>query len=338
MVSVLFADLVGYTTRSERLDVEDVEAFLAPYHDLLRAEVERTGGVVAKFTGDGVMALFGAPVAHEDDPERAVRCAIAICGAVADRRADESNPLRVRVGVTTGESLVMVDDHGAPDAVGDVVNTASRLESAAPVGGVLVDDWTYRATSRVIRYADAVQQVAAKGKTDPVPAWVALEPLSAVPEQVRADDQPLVGRADEMRQLEAVLGRSWREPSTQLVTVIGPPGIGKSRLLRELAERVAERPENGRWLRGRSLAYGDGVGFWALGEMVKDTAGIMESDPADTASTKLSQAFEAVVESERDRNWVDGHLRPLVGLESDTDAATRAEAFGAWRRYFESLG
>jgi class 3 adenylate cyclase len=336
VVSVLFVDLVGYTRRSERLDVEDVEAFLAPYHDLLREEVERTGGVITKFIGDGMMALFGAPVAHEDDPERAVRCGLAICSTLANVLPADADPLHVRVGVTTGEALVVLQETGMPDAVGDVVNTAARLESMAPVDRVLVDEWTYRATSRAIVYARSVE-VAAKGKSEQVMAWEAVEPVSAVPEQVRIEDQPLVGRLHEMQQLEAVLGRSWQDPSTQLVTLVGPPGIGKSRLLRELAAHVSGMAEQGRWLRGRSLAYGDGVAFWALGEIVKDVAGIQESDPADTATAKLAQSVEAIIDSDRDRTWVDRNLRSLVGLESDTDTETRGEAFGAWKLYLEGL-
>src|SRR4051812_23447772 len=174
--AVLFADLVGFTRRSEQLDVEDVEGFLAPYQALLGGCVERTGGVVAKFTGDGVMAVFGGVVAHEDDAERAVRCALAIRDGLADAEASAGEDrLRVRVGVTTGEALVSLGSGGAVDAVGDVVNTAARLESAAPADGVLVDEWTYRATSRAIRYEDAAA-VEAKGKTEMVSAWLAVEP------------------------------------------------------------------------------------------------------------------------------------------------------------------
>ena len=150
---MVFADLVGFTGRSERLDVEDVERFLAPYQALLGGCVERTGGVVAKFTGDGVMAVFGGVVAHEDDAERAVRCGLMIRDGLAEAESDAGEDrLRVRVGVTTGEALVSVSGERSLDAVGDVVNTAARLESAAPVDGVLVDEWTFRATSRAIRY------------------------------------------------------------------------------------------------------------------------------------------------------------------------------------------
>src|SRR4029079_491327 len=174
VVSVLFADLAGFTSRSESLDVEDVDGFLAPYLAVLRSEVERTGGVVVKFTGDGVMAVFGADIAHEDDPERAVRAGLGIC----ERMADAGDPdLRVRVGVTSGEALVSHGVGGAVDAVGDVVNTAARLEAAAPVDGVLVDGRSYRATERAIRYEPA-EAIVAKGKSEPVEAWVAVAPRS----------------------------------------------------------------------------------------------------------------------------------------------------------------
>ena len=338
VISVLFADLVGFTRRSEHLDVEEVEGFLAPYQALLRGCVERTGGMVAKFTGDGVMAVFGGVVAHEDDAERAVRCGLAIRDGLGDAEASAGDDrLRVRVGVTTGEALVSQGSGGAVDAVGDVVNTAARLESAAPVDGVLVDEWTHRATDRVIRY-EAAEPVEAKGKSEPVSVWLASEPRSIVPEQAR-DQLPLVGRDTEASILRDVLDRSMREPSTQLVSVIGEPGIGKSRLVEELSEYVSERPELITWRRGRSLSYGDGVAFWALGEMVKSQAGILESDTAQVAKEKLDEAVAAVVVEQRDREWVARHLGPLVGLEATTAAGEggRVEAFAAWRRFIESL-
>ena len=184
VVSVLFADLVGFTSRSERLDIEDVQELLAPYHALLRETIEAYGGAVSKFMGDGVMALFGAPTAHEDDPERAVRAALGIVEQLVERDAAGA-ALRVRVGVTTGEALVTLGSSAALDAVGDVVNTAARLESAAPVGGVLVDDATYRATSRVIGYAET-EPLTAKGKSEPIAVWRAIAPRSNVPEQACA--------------------------------------------------------------------------------------------------------------------------------------------------------
>ncbi|MGZ4200376.1 MAG: ATP-binding protein, partial [Thermoleophilia bacterium] len=341
MVSVLFADLVGFTSRSERLDVEDVEGFLSRYHGLLRRELERCGGTVEKFIGDAVMALFGAPTAHEDDAERAVRAALAIQDAVAELRELDDVDLHVRVGVTTGEALVALGANpqaGEGMATGDVVNTAARLQSAAPVDGVLVDERTYRSTDRAVRF-EAGEAVQAKGKSEPVAVWRAIEPRSLVPEQTRVDDLPLVGRADEVGLLVGALNRSGREPSTQLVTVMGAPGIGKSRLVEELLAHVEDMPVLITWRRGRSLAYGSGVALWALGEMVKAQAGILESDPGSVASEKLDSAVAGVIVEDRDRAWVGRHLRPLVGLESvpATGPDGQIEAFAAWRRFFEAM-
>jgi class 3 adenylate cyclase len=343
VVTVLFADLVGFTSRSERMDVEDVRGTLGPYHELLRRELESYGATVEKFIGDAVMALFGAPTAHEDDPERAVRAALAIQDAVAELRDREPElDLRVRVGVNTGEALVVLDADpraGEGMASGDVVNTAARLQSAAPVDGVVVGELTYRATDRVIDYEPG-EPVSAKGKAEPVPVWCALQARSIVPEQARRDDLPLVGRTRERSQLVDALERSIGEPSTQLVTLIGAPGIGKTRLVDELFAYVEEQPRLIRWRRGRSLAYGEGVALWALGEMVKAEAGILESDAPAPASDKLARAVAAVVGEDRDRAWVTRHLRPLVGLESQQAAAAedgRVEAFAAWRRFAEAL-
>jgi class 3 adenylate cyclase len=342
VVSAVFCDLVGFTSRSERADIEEVEQFLHGYHALLRRELERHGGTVEKFIGDAVMALFGAPVAHEDDAERAVRAALAIQDSVLQLRERDGVDVHVRVGVTTGEALVSLGANPAAGegmASGDVVNTAARLQSAAPVDGVLVDEATYRATDRVIRHQQA-DAVTAKGKADPVQVWQAVEPRSLLPEQARMSDLDLVGREAELGHLVGALERSGHEPSTQLVTVIGSPGIGKSRLVEELGVHVEAQPALIRWRRGRSLAYGEGVAFWALGEMVKAEAGILESDPVELTEQKLHDAVGSVIVDERDREWAMRHLRPLVGLEGETSIGTeggRAEGFAAWRRFFEAL-
>jgi class 3 adenylate cyclase len=182
-VSVLFCDLVGFTSRAERLDVEDVRGVLAPYYARLRADLERFGGTVEKFIGDAVMALFGAPVVHEDDPERAVRAALAIRDAIAEFNQQEPDlDLHVRIGVTTGEALVALDaqpSQGEGMASGDVVNTAARLQTAAPIDGVLVDEVTFRATDRAITYRQ-VKPVTAKGKAEPVAVWQALAPRASL--------------------------------------------------------------------------------------------------------------------------------------------------------------
>ncbi len=342
-MTVLFADLVGFTSRSEAMDVEDVRGTLQPYHQLLRGELERFGGTVEKFIGDAVMALFGAPTAHEDDPERAVRAALSIQHAVA--RLREDNPgldLHVRIGVNTGEALVALGarpSEGEGMASGDVVNTAARLQSAAPVDGVLVGEVTYRATDRAIEY-DVAEPITAKGKADPVPVWVARQARSRLGTDVRqASSTALVGREQEVRLLWEVFERTRTERTPRLVTLMGVPGIGKSRLVWEFFRRVEDDPDLTTWRHGRSLAYGDGVAFWALGEMVKAQAGILDSDAAEAAAGKLGRAVRDLISNERDSVWVEGHLRPLVGLETAEELSgdRQAEAFAAWRRFFEVL-
>jgi class 3 adenylate cyclase/tetratricopeptide (TPR) repeat protein len=335
VVTVLFADLVGFTSRAEQLDPEDVEAFLGPYHERLRSELQRFGGTVEKFIGDAVMALFGAPVAHEDDPERAVRAALAIRDWA---RAEEV--AQVRIAVNTGEALVNLGarpDAGEGMAAGDVVNTTARMQSSAPVNGVLVGETTYRATEQVIDYRPT-EQVHAKGKAAPVTAWEALQARSRLGVDVAAyQAAPLVGRERELAVLSEALERAVHERSSQLVTIVGVPGIGKSRLVYELLQVVTSKPELVVWRQGRSLPYGEGVSLWSLAEMVKAQAGILDGDTSEQAAAKLARAVEDVVEDEPD--WVLRHLRPLVGLsvEGEGEAAQQTERFAAWRQLFESM-
>jgi class 3 adenylate cyclase/tetratricopeptide (TPR) repeat protein len=337
VVSVFFADLVGFTSDAERMDPEEVRALLQPYHASLRAELERFGGTVEKFIGDAVMAVFGAPVAHEDDPERAVRAALAIRDSlVAEGR------LHVRIGITTGEALVAVEARpqaGEGMAAGDVVNTAARLQAVAPIDGILVDEATTRATSRVITYAEHAP-VTVKGKSEPITVRVAVSARSRFGVDVRQIGQaPLVGRAHELALLVGALERATREREPQLVTLIGVPGIGKSRLVWELFQHIERGRELIQWRQGRSLPYAEGISFWALGEMVKAEAGILETDPGGEAEEKLARAVSAVELDAADAEWIERHLRPLVGLEAGADAhADRSgEAFSAWTRFFESL-
>ncbi|MGA7986837.1 MAG: adenylate/guanylate cyclase domain-containing protein [Candidatus Dormiibacterota bacterium] len=339
VVTVLFADLVGFTSRSERLDPEDVRALLSPYYTKLRTELERFGGTVEKFIGDAVMALFGAPVAHEDDPERAVRAALAIRDWVQEQEAD----LQLRIAVNTGEALVSLGaqpTHGEGMASGDVVNTTARLQTAAPVNGILVGETTYRATSNSISYREAMP-VAAKGKTEPVKAWEVVEARSRMGVDLfAANRSPLVGRLQESLVLTEALARVQRERSPQLVTLVGVPGIGKSRLVAELFQRVDADPETFViWRQGRSLPYGDGVTFWALAEMVKAQAGILETHTEAEAEQRLDAAVAALIADPADAKWISGHLRPLAGVSTGADVTgdRREEAFTAWRRFFEAL-
>jgi class 3 adenylate cyclase/tetratricopeptide (TPR) repeat protein len=332
VVSVLFADLVGFTSRAEQLDPEDVRALLAPYWERLRAELERFGGTVEKFIGDAVMALFGAPVAHEDDPERAVRAALAIRDW-----AREEEGVQVRIAVNTGEALVLLGSRPAEGegmAAGDVVNTAARLQTAAPANGVLVGETTYRATREAIEYLER-EPVAAKGKAGPVRVWEALDARSRFGGDVEQQTLlPLVGRVRELETMLGALDRARREREPQLVTLVGVPGIGKSRLVAELFARLRVGTELVFWRQGRALPYGEGVSFWALAEMVKAQAGIRENDAADDVEAKLRASVEALVPGE-EREWVLEHLLPVLGLGG---AALRyGESFPAWRRYFEGL-
>jgi class 3 adenylate cyclase len=331
VVTVLFADLVGFTARAESLDPEDVEAILRPYHERLRRELEQRGGTVEKFIGDAVMAVFGAPVAHEDDAERAVRAALAIRDAIV-----EDGQLEVRVGVNSGEALVNLDarpDAGEGMVSGDVVNTAARLQTAAPTNGILTAEATYRATQDVIVYREH-GDVDAKGKSEPLRVWEAVEARARVGVELRAPSTPLFGRARERELLVSTFAHVRRESAPQLVTVVGVPGIGKSRLVAELYGELEREAELTNWRHGRSFPYGEGGTFWAFGEMVKSHAGILESDPAASAERKLRDAVAAVI-AEDDAAWVEARLRPLVGLSGE--AGARDESFAAWRRFVEAV-
>ena len=336
VVTCLFCDLVGFTARAEAMDPEDVRRLLQPYHARVRSELERFGGTVEKFIGDAVMAIFGAPVAHEDDPERAVRSALAIRDALA-----EEGELEVRIGITTGEALVALDarpEAGEGMAAGDVVNTAARLQAAARTNGILVDETTYRATERAIEYEDA-PAVEAKGKAQPIAVWEARRAHARVSVE-RSGGAALVGRTQELTLLRETLARVVREHEPQLMTLVGVPGIGKSRLVYELF-RTIEAGDYGLvfWRHGRSLPYGDGVTFWALGEVVKAQAGILDSDENEGAAEKLARAVRSVVPDAAEAGWVERHARALVGLDAqaDTGEAQRGEAFAAWRRLLEGL-
>jgi predicted ATPase/class 3 adenylate cyclase len=334
VVTVLFTDLVGFTGRAEQLDPEDVRATLSPYYARLRGEIERHGGTVEKFIGDAVMAVFGAPVAHEDDPERAVRAALAIRDAVDD--------LDLRTAVNTGEALVSLGarpSEGEAMVSGDVVNTAARMQTAAPVNGILVGEATYRASRHVIEYREA-EAITAKGKSEPVPVWEAVAARSRFGEDVEQRlRSALVGRERELAVLVDALDRARRELAPQLVTLVGVPGIGKSRLVAELFQVVDRDPELIWWRQGRSLPYGEGLSYWALAEIVKAQAGILETDEAEAAETKLQALVHDLIADAGERDWIESHVRPLVGLSTGAggDGDRKSEAHSAWRRLLEAL-
>ena len=341
VVSVLFADLVGFTSASDRADPEDVLATLRPYHALLRSEIERYGGTVEKFIGDAVMAVFGAPVAHEDDAERAVRAGLRIVEALIELNAEHPGPdLAVRVAVNTGEAIVTLGarpEQGEGMVAGDVVNTASRLQQVAPVGGVVVGEGTWRATHQMIDY-EPMDTVEVKGKAEPIPVWRAVQAKSRFIVEVDRPANPFIGRQSELELLRQGFRRMIREESVQLVTVTGEPGVGKSRLIGEFFAWADAEPELFFWRHGRCLPYGDGVTFWALGEIIKAQAGILDNDPPEEADAKLVAAVELVVEDVADRDWIAGHLAALVGSRPGSQAsADRAETFSAWRAFLEAM-
>jgi class 3 adenylate cyclase len=336
IVSVVFADLVGFTARSEKLDPEDVRAIQTPYFQRVRAEIEGCGGTVEKFIGDAVMGVFGAPVAHGDDPERAVRAALAIRDGVAELSGGASElDLQVRVAVNTGEAIVALDAdmaQGEGLIAGDVVNTASRLQGLAPVNGVLVGEETYRATKSIVEY-EAVEAVTLKGKSSPVPAWLALS-ASAPPGERRAKGQPFVGRNHELGLLQRIWDQSVAEQRPHVVTVFGPAGIGKSRLAAEFSETVDE--SGGKAIRGRSVPYGETATYGAFTQHVKQIAHIFDSDLTAEAWTKLREATAELV-GESDSGEVAEHIGSLIGLETEATAAGREELFYSARRLIEGL-
>jgi class 3 adenylate cyclase/tetratricopeptide (TPR) repeat protein len=337
VVTVVFCDLVGFTAQAETMDPEDVDAMLGPYHERLRDELERRGGTVEKFIGDAVMALFGAPVAHEDDPERAVRA----CLGIRDWAIAEEG-VQVRIAATTGEALIRLDarpEAGEGMASGDVVNTAARLQSAAPVNGILVDEATYRATRRRIDYREAAS-VDAKGKVAPIDVWEAVAAHSRFGVDIAHEARSqLVGRERELAVLRETFDRARHERLSQLVTLVGIPGIGKSRLVYELRRMAEDADELITWRQGHCLAYGDGVTMWALGEIVKAQAGVHEGDSPSDVSAKIAQAVEDALPGSEDAAWVEAQILALVGqgAENELGADRRSLAFAAWRRFLEAL-
>ena len=337
LVSVLFVDLVGFTSYAEQADAEDVRAVLAKFYDIAADAVHCHGGVVEKFIGDAVMAVWGTPVAHEDDAERAVRAALEIVPDVAALGRSTDLPLLARAGVLTGEAAATV---GAVDqglVTGDLVNTASRLQSAAEPGTVLVGERTFRAASRAVSFLP-VDALTLKGKQEPVPAWRALRVMSERGGSMRgtAPEPPFVGRDDDLRLVKDMLLTTGREQRPRLVQVTGVAGIGKSRLVWELQKYVDGLSDDVYWHQGRCLSYGEGVAFWAFAEMVRRRAGIAEADDADTARERLAATVELFVADEDERRWIEPRLGHLLGLNA-APPGDREELFGAWRRFVERV-
>ena len=342
-MSILCVDLVGFVARSDQADPEDIRTTLRPYYTCVRRELVRWGGTVEKFIGDTVMAAFGAPVAHEDDAERAVRAALRVVEAVQELNAAEPGlELAVRAAVTTGEAVVAraaQTAEGAGVATGDVVSTAARLQAIAPTGAVVVDELTHWTTRHLVDY-EALDPVSAKELVEPIRVWQAKAARSRYgADPAEAMPSPFIGRSHELALLKALYARAAQEGSAQLVTLTGEPGVGKSRLVREFRAFVDWQSERARWRQGRCLPYGEGITFWALGEIVKSQAGILESDTPHEASDKLATAIGAIIEDPVERDWLKSRLAILVGAHARGvgDPVERSESFAAWRRFLESV-
>jgi class 3 adenylate cyclase/tetratricopeptide (TPR) repeat protein len=331
LVTVLFADIAGFTPFAEERDSEEVRDALSRYFDLAGEIIGRYGGTVEKFIGDAVMAVWGAPTAHEDDAERAVRAALELVEAVPTL----GTGISARAGVLTGEAAVTLGATNQGMVAGDLVNTASRLQSIAPPGAVLVGEATQRATSGAIAYEKAGEQ-ALKGKRSPVPAWRALRVVAERGGRNRAEvlEAPFVGRTDEMRLLKELFHATGRENRARLVSVMGPAGIGKSRLAWEFSKYSDGLVENVYWHRGRCPAYGEGITFWALGEMVRARCGLLEADGEETTRAKVKASVEQWVADADEREWVEPALLTLLGIDA---GAPSEQLFGAWRTFFERI-
>ena len=331
LVSVLFADLVGFTTLAEGRDSEEVRQLLTAYFDLAAEVVGRHGGTIEKFIGDAVMAVWGAPSAQEDDAERAVRAGLELVDAVCAIGPG----IMARAGILTGEAAVTLGAANQGIVAGDLVNTAARLQSVATPGTVLVGDATQRAASKAIAFEPAGRQ-ALKGKAVPVPAWRALRVVAERGGRGRSDalEAPFVGRDDELRLLKSLFHATVREGRARLVSVIGPAGIGKSRLAWEFEKYLDGIAGTVWWHRGRSPAHGDGITFWALGEMVRRRAGLAEADDEGLTRAKLAALLDGLALSDPDRRWIEPALLTLLGIES---GIAPEQLFGAWRTFFERL-
>jgi predicted ATPase/class 3 adenylate cyclase len=335
---VLFADLVGFTTLSEGRDAEDVRELLTQYFEVCRALISRYGGTVEKFIGDAVAAVWGAPTAHEDDAERAVRAALDVVEAVGTLGQTVGDPtLQARAGVLTGEAAVTAEANGYGIVAGDLVNTASRIQGRARPGTVLVGEMTRRATQAVLVYEDSGEHTL-KGKAEPVHLWQAVRVIGGRGGALKTErlEAPLVGRERDLRLVKELFHASADQHRAHLVSVVGIAGVGKSRLIWEFFKYLDGVAKEIFWHRGRCLAYGEGVTYWALAEMVRMRAGIVEGEEPATARRKLQDCLDEYLPDPEERRWVEPRVAHLLGLE-EGGSHDRQDLFGAWRLFFERL-
>jgi class 3 adenylate cyclase/tetratricopeptide (TPR) repeat protein len=333
----MFVDLVGFTSLSEGKDPEDVRLLLSDYFQKAEEIIGLYGGVVEKFIGDAVMAVWGTPVAREDDTGRSVRAALELVEAVAALGRSVGGDLMARAGVFTGEAAVNIGAVGQGMVAGDMVNTASRLQSAAEPGTVVVDRSTYLGARDAVAFDD-IGGLTLKGKEEPVEAWRALRVIGFLGGVKRADalEPAFTGRDEELRAVKDLLHSTGRESKPKLASILGMGGIGKSRLIWELYKYVDGLSDVLLWHQGRSPSYGEGVAFWSLGEMVRMRARIAETDDDDAAFAKLDASLAEFIADVEERNWLRPFLAQLLGLE-EADQTQREHLFAAWRTFFERL-
>jgi class 3 adenylate cyclase/tetratricopeptide (TPR) repeat protein len=339
LVSVLFADLVGFTTLSERRDPEEVRELLSRYFDSCRRLIELYGGTVEKFIGDAVMAVWGTPTATEDDAERAVRAALDLVAAVSALGDDVGAPeLAARAGVLTGEAAVNLRAVGEGMVAGDLVNTAARIQSAAQPGTVFVGDATRRATEQTVVYEDAGLHEL-KGKEGATQLFRALRVAAGRRGALKSTglEAPFVGRDRELRLVKELFHAAADEQTAHLVSILGIAGIGKSRLAWEFYKYFDGLADTVYWHRGRCLAYGEGVTYWALADMVRMRARIAEEDDEATARAKLDSTLSEHVLDADERAFVEPKLAHLIGLGEEGGSHERHDLFAAWRLFFERL-
>jgi class 3 adenylate cyclase/tetratricopeptide (TPR) repeat protein len=334
VVSIMFCDLVDFTGLCEAVDAEDVERLLRDFYALARSAVEIYGGIVEKFVGDAAVGIFGVPTAHEDDAERAVLSALRLREHLSELPQIAGRSAQVRIGINTGAALVRLDVHpssGAGVLVGDAVNTAARLQQLAPPMGIVVGPTTQALSARAIDYV-RLDPAALKGKRGAVKCWLVQGRISRLGVDLRQQfAAPMVGREVELGILTGLLKKVRSSGEPHLALVVGEPGIGKSRLVFELLRYIDNHTEIVRWRQGRCPAYGDGLSFWAVGEIVREQLGVLERDEPATVEAKLAHGLAGA----EDRDWLASRLRPLLGLQSSS--ADSEENFAAWQRFFELI-
>ncbi len=340
--SVLFCDVVGFTPLSEARDPEAVRELLSQYFAVARTVIGRYGGVVEKFIGDAVMAVWGTPVAAEGDAERAVRAALDLVSSVSGLGAEVGVPgLAARAGIVSGEVAVTLGAVDEGMVAGDAVNTAARVQTAAEPGTVLTDGATYRLTASAVAFADAGEHTL-KGKAEPQRLWRAVRVVSAVGGVQRVDglEGPLAGRDAELRTVKELFHASADRQVPRMVLVSGSAGVGKSRLGWEFEKYIDGLAEQVWWHRGRCLSYGDGVAFWALAQIFRQRLGIAEDETAETAVRKLAEGVERYVPDPAERPFVGARLGRLLGVAFAGDGGgplNREELFAGWRLFLERL-